>query len=536
VLLLIVYTNVANLLLARGSTRRRELALRQALGGSPSRLMRQLLTESVLLSVAGTGLAIAGVLAAKSWLVRLVPASVPRVGDVAVDWRVLACAIAASLVAGTVFGIAPALGVRRLDVTRVLKEEGRGSTASGDHQRTRRVLIVAEFALSLVLLSAAGLLLRSFAHLLQAPLGFDPHEVTVVRTRLPYPNDPQEDLYPTAGAEARFARELIQRLRRESGVEDVALGSGAAVPLGHPEQDQNTVNVIFERGAGEPRQQPEIIIGSEVTPDYFRLLRMTLVRGRVFSEDDAEGRPSVAVINEAMARAYWPNEDALGKRVRLSRRTPDWTTIVGVVNDTRGESLTSASVPQLYASLYQRQGKHLAIFLRGRVESGAAERVVRARVQAVNAALPVFGGEALDETVSAALAVRRFSLKLIALFAVAALVLAAIGLFGVISYMVSERTQEIGVRGALGAQPGDVLHLIMGQGSGLAVTGAAVGAGGALLVSRAMAGLLVGVSPFDPLTLAVAMVLLLAVAVAGCYLPARRAMRVDPMVALRAHG
>jgi putative ABC transport system permease protein len=531
--LLIGCANVANLLLARASTRRRELAVRQALGGSPSRLIRQLLTESVMLSVIGGALGIAAMIVGRGSLARLVPSGVPRVNEIATDWRVVAFSVVVSLLAGAIFGLAPALGVRRLNVTSVLKEEGRASTGGGEQKRTRRLLVIAEFALSLVLLSAAGLLLRSFAAMLNAPLGFDPHDVTVVHTRLPYPNDAAEDLYPTAGAEARFAREVIARLSVLRGVEDVALGSGDAVPLGHPHQDQTTLNILFERGAGQAAAQPTVITGSEVTPAYFRLLRMKLMRGRVFDDDDSDGRPLVAVINEAMARTYWPNENPVGKRLKLSRRATEWTTIVGVVGDTRGESLASAGAPQLYAALYQRQGKHLSIFLRGRLESAAVARDVRAQIQIVNAALPVFGAQTLDETVSDSLAVRRFALELIALFAVTALLLAALGLYGVISYMVSERTQELGVRLALGAQPADVLRLILRQGVTLAVAGAAVGLAGAVLVSRAMAGMLVGVGPFDPLTLGSATGLLTLVAFAGCYLPARRAVRVDPVVALR---
>ena len=530
--MLIVCANIANLLLARGSARRRELAVRQALGAAPMRLVRQLVTESVLLSTIGGLLGVLTVVAAKRPLIRLVPTSVPRLNDISINWIVFFFAVAASVAAGALFGLAPALGIRRLDVTRVLREEGRGSTSGNAQKRMRRWLVVAEFALSLVLLSAAGLLLRSFQRLESAPLGFDPRQVTVVRTRLPYPNDPKEDLYGTVGAEAQFAREVARRLLAVPGVSDVALGSGAAVPLDHPAQNQTTLNVTFERSAANAEQQPQIVTGAEVTPAYFGLLRLPLARGRLFDDDDTDGRPLVAVVNEAMARRYWRSEDPIGKRVRLSRTAP-WTTVVGVVGDTRGESLASESVPQLYASLYQRQGKHLAIFLRGRLETAAAERAVRAQVQGLNAALPVFGAATLDETIGESLAVRRLSLELIALFALAAVLLAALGLYGVISYMVTERTTEIGVRLALGAQRADVIRLVTRQGLQLALVGTAVGSVASLAASRAMAGLLVGVSPFDPLTLGAAATLLTAVACAGCYLPARRAVRVDPIVALR---
>jgi len=530
--LLIGCANVANLLLARATTRAREMALRQALGGAPSRLTRQLITESLVLSALGGGVGIGILMATKDLLVRLMPASVPRLNAIAIDWTLVAFAFGASLIAGTIFGLAPALHVRRLDVVTVLKQEGRGATSSGRQRRTRRVLVVAEFALSLILMSAAGLLLRSFWKLLDAPLGFDPHNVTVIRTRLPYPNDKAEDLYPTVSAEARFVRDVIRRCKALPGVVDAALGSGAAVPLDHPEQDQNTLQILFERGP-LPQTLPTFLIGSEVTPEYFHLLGMHLLRGRLLDDHDTDEHPSVAVVNEAMARAYWPGEDAIGKRIKLSPRAEPWTTVVGVVGDMRTESLASTGVPQIYASLYQQQGKHLAILLRGNLETAAIERAVRHEVQSVNSALPVFGAATLDGTVSASLAVRRFALELIAAFAVTALLLAALGIYGVISYMVSERTHEIGVRLALGAQNAEVMGMVLRQGVRLAVAGATVGLAGALLVCRGISGLLVGVSPADPLTLGVATMVLTAVAIAGCFLPARRALRVDPIVALR---
>lgn len=531
VVLLIGCANVGNLLLARSSTRGREMVVRQALGGAPSRLTRQLLTESIVLSLLGGITAIGILLVAKDGLVRLVPENVPRLNAISINWGMLLFAFAASCVAGAIFGLAPAWQVRRMDMTGVLKLEGRGSTASAEQKRTRRMLVVGEFALSLVLISAAGLLVRSFRELLNAPLGFDPRYVTVLRTRLPYPNDSTEDLYPNVEAEAPFVRDVVRRLRALAGVEDVAIGSGAAVPLDHPEQDQTTLRVRFE-GDASHGDQPLFVTGSEVTPGYFHLLGMTLRHGRLFDDFDDEKNPYVAVVNESMARTYWPNEDPIGKRLKLSRAT-NWTTVVGVVADARTESLASASAPHLYVSLYQRQGKHLALFLRGRFETGAIARRVRGVIESVNPALPVFGVQTLRETVDDWLAVRRFSMQLIAAFALTALLLATLGIYGVISYMVSERRHEIGVRIALGAQRGDVIGLVMGEGMRLAIVGAAIGLIGTLIVSHAMARLLFGVSPTDPWTFAVAAAVLTTVAAAGCYLPARRAIRVDPIGALR---
>ena len=534
--LLIGCANVANLLLARATTRSREMAVRQALGGAPSRLTRQLLTESVVLSVLGGIVAVVMLLAARGSLVGLVPDSMPRLNDISINGGVLLFAFAVALIAGAIFGLAPAWHVRRLDVNRVLKQEGRGSTGGREQNRTRRALVVTEFAFSLVLLSAAGLLVRSFWDMLHTPFGFDVRDVTVARTRLPYPNDPKEDLYPTVRDAATFVREVIRRCSTLPGVHEVALGSGAAVPLDHPQQDQAQLRVFVEHGAVQP-DQPVFVAGSHVTPGYFHLLRMRLLSGRLLDDFDTDEAPSVAVINESMAKTLWPNEDALGKRLKqrlnLSSRATPWTTVVGVVADARTESLASAGVPHLYASLYQVEGKHMTIFLRGHVESSSIARQIRDQVQAVNSALPVFGVTTLDETVAASVAVRRFSMELIALFALTALFLAALGIYGVIAYMVGERTHEIGVRLALGAQPQDVVRMVMRHGVRLAIAGTGLGLAGALIVSRAMAGLLVGVSPSDPATFALATAALTAVALAGCYLPARRAIRVDPIVALR---
>jgi putative ABC transport system permease protein len=529
--LLIGCANVANLLLARATTRGRELAVRKALGGAPSRLTRQLLTESVVLAGVGGLVGVALLLAVKGSLVRLVPEAVPRLNDISISWGVLAFGLVTALVAGAIFGLAPALDGRRVDVMRVMKQEGRGSTGSKQQRRTRRWLVVGEFALSLVLMSAAGLLVRSFWGMLHAPLGFDGRGVTVARTRLPYPNDPKEDLYATVGDRATFVREVIRRCEALAGVREVALGSGAAVPLDHPQQDEPQLRVRLE-GASQA-DQPRFVTGSQVTPEYFRLLSMSLARGRLFDDFDTDKSPSVAVVNETLARTFWPSGDAIGKRVKLSPRATVWTTVVGIVADARTESLAEAHAPHLYASLYQQAGKHLAILLRGQFETAEIARALRDQVQAVNSALPVFGVATLDETVSASLAVRRFTMELIAMFACTALLLAALGIYGVVSYMVGERTHEIGVRLALGAQPRDVMRIVLKQGLVLAVAGAVLGLAGALVVSRAMAGLLVGVSPADPLTFGVAAVVLTTVAFVGCYVPARRAIRIDPILALR---
>jgi predicted permease len=531
-LLLIGCANVANLLLARASTRGREIAVRQAIGGAQSRIVRQLLTESIVLGLIGGLLGVAFVLASKSWLVRLVPDSIPRLNEITIDWPVLVFGVALSLLVGALFGFAPALRARRVDVTLALRQEGRSATAGGEQRRTRRVLVVAEFALSLVLISASALLARSVWDLVHVPLGFDPRSITVVRTRLPYPNDPAEDKYGTVADEAPFVREVIRRCRSLAGVSDVAVGSGAAVPFDHPSQDQTILHLVFERGE-RANDQPFLVTGSQVTPGYFRLIGMQLIRGRLFEDYDTDKSPQVAVINEAMARATWPGQNAIGKRVKLSTRATSWATIVGIVADARTESLARAGEPHLYASLYQRAGKHLAIFVRGGAETAALERQVRQQVQSIDPTLPVFGAETLNETVATSVAVRRLSLELIGWFASLALILSALGIYGVVSYMVSERMQEIGVRLALGADQSEIMRMVMRQGLRMALVGAAVGMAGSLIASRVLSGALVGVRAADPVTLIASALVLTFVAVLGCYLPARRAMRVEPSLALR---
>lgn len=530
--LMIGCVNVANLLLARANTRRREMAIRQALGAARTRLTRQLLTESLLLALLGGIAGLAILYFTKGFLVRLVPDSLPRLNEISVSWGVLLFAVGASLIAGVIFGLAPALHARRLNLIHTLKQESRGSTSSGEQARTRRMLVVLEFALSLVLMIAASLLLRSFRDLLNVQLGFNPQRVMAVQTRLPYPNDPKADIYATVSQRTPFFREILRRARTLPGVEEVALGDSTSVPLDHRQRDLTLFPLIFE-GRGTQSNQPPMVNGSIVTPEYFHLLGMTLLRGRLFNDLDNETTPEVAVINEAMAKTYWPNEDPLGKRVKLSTRASSWTTVVGILADARTESLENPKVPQIYASLYQKEEKHLAIFLRGNLNTAAIPEEVREQVQSVNPELPVFGAETLTQALSVSLSVRRFSMEVIALFALTALLLAGLGIYGVISYAVTERTHEIGIQLALGAQRGKIMQMVLRQGLGLAIIGAAVGLGGALVVSRLMSGLLYGVRPTDPVTFIGVTTVLTAVALAACYIPARRAIRVNPIVALR---
>ena len=468
---------------------------------------------------------------------RLVPDSLPRVNDISISWPVLLFALAVSLAAGAIFGLAPALHASRPDLTHALKQEGRGSTGSGEQARTRRVLVVTEFALSLVLMIVAGLMLRSFADLLSVRPGFDPQNVMAVRTWLPVPNDPDTDIYRTAALEAPFIREVIRRGKTLPGVQEIAVGDRASLPLGHDRNSLNPYLMVLE-GQETQSRQGLLVNATAVTPEYFRLLSMTLQRGRLFCQTDDEKSPPVAVVNESFARTYWPNGDSVGQHLQLTfaRGTAvnhTWTTVVGVIADARTESLAEASAPQIYLSLYQRHPKDLAIFVRGRLDAAATPVELRREVQAVNPELPVFGAQTLSDALSASLSERRFSMEIIGLFALTALLLAGLGIYGVISYLVSERTHEIGIRLALGAQRSDILGMVVRQGLGLAIAGAAVGLVCALIVSHLMAGMLYGVRPSDPVTFAGVALLLIGVALLACYIPARRAVRVDPLVALR---
>jgi predicted permease len=527
--LLIGCVNVANLLLARATARGREMAIRQALGGARIRLIRQLLTESLLLSLLG-GIAGLGILfSTRKLLLRMIPASLPRLNDISINWTVLLFALGVSVLAGAFFGLAPALQAARVDPSHVLRQEGRGSKGSKSQTWTLGALVVTEFALSLVLLIAAGLLLRSFWDLFNVRLGFDPDNVMAVSLWLPVPNNPTADIYGTPAQEAQFIREILRRGRSLPGVKEIAVGSAQSIPLNH---DKNLFALALE-GSSTRSNLPHQVQGSSVTPEYFHLLGIPLIRGRLFTEFDVESAPRVALVNEAFARTWWPDEDALGKRIKLGSAATPWTTVVGIVTDARTESLEHANIPQIYLSSWQRTDKEFAIFLRGRLDPAKLPEQAREMVQSLDPELPVFGAKRLPDVVSGSLAQRRFSMETVLLFALTALLLAGIGVYGTISYIVSGRTRDIGIRIALGAQRKTILHMVLSQGLVLALAGAAVGLVGAWIVSHLMAGLLYGVSPNDPLTFIGLTVVLVIVALAACYIPARRAMRVDPIVALR---
>ena len=531
--LLISCVNVANLLLARASARGREIAMRQALGAQRARLIRQFLTEGLLLFLLGGIAGLSLLFSTQKFLLRLVPESFPKPNDISINWDVLGFALAVSVIAGTVFGLAPAWLMTRFDLIGTLRQEGRGAGGSRQRSRARQILVISELALSLVLMDATGLLLRSVWDLFKVQPGFNPDRVMAIHTWLPDPNDATTDPYQTVTQESVLLREILRRSRALSGVEEVAVGDDSTVPLGHRGLYRRP---LVREGIETMDSQAPLIDSPLVSPEYFHLLGMPLLRGRLFSDQDIETTPQVAVINQAAARLYWPGEDPLGKRVRLglnsSSAQPPLTTIVGVIGDARTESLADKAIPQIYRSVYQHIIKELAIFLRGQLDPGTLPAQVRQQVQSVDATLPVFHAETLNDVLSDSLSVRKFSMEMVAAFAATALLLAGLGIYGTISCVVNEQRREIAIRLALGAQRRDILKMVLRQSLTLACVGAGVGLGGALIVSHFMAGLLYGVLPYDLFTFAGVTAVLTAVAIAASYVPALRAMRLDPITTL----
>jgi predicted permease len=526
--LLIACANVANLLLARASARRREMAVRAALGAGRARLVRQLLTESLLLAAAGgaAGLAVA------AWCLeairRLGPAEVPRLAEAGIDPGVLLFTGAASVATGILFGLAPALAGGRADLGLALREGDRaGERRSG--KRLRAALVVAEVALSVVLLAGAGLMLRTLWVLVSTDPGFAPRGVLTATFFLP------ASRYDGAAQRAAFAERAVARLQALPGVE--VAGATSHLPLAG---GQLTYGFAIEgkpapAAAGDPTAIPEADFRA-VTPDYLRALRIPLRAGRGIAPADAAGAPPIALINEAAARTYWPGEDPLGHRIQIARGrgTPPWREIVGIVGDLRHEGLQVPPRPEVYVPLAQDPLPYFAVALRTAGDPAALAVPLREAMREIDADQPVSRLRPMAELVAAATSGTRFQGALLGAFAAVALALAAVGIYGVMAHAVAHRTREIGVRMALGAARSDIMRLVVGQGMRLAAAGIALGIGGALALTRLLSAQLFGVAPSDPATFACVTLALGAVALAACWLPARRATRVEPMAALRA--
>jgi putative ABC transport system permease protein len=514
--LLIACANVASLLLARGTARRRELALRSALGARRGRLIRQLLTESVLLAgIGGTlGLFVAywGVQA----LIAMAPESIPRLADVQVDPRVAAFAIAASAIVGVLFGLVPALQGARPQVVEALKDGGRTGTARAGAQKT---LVVAEVALALVLLIGAGLMITSFSRLRAVDVGFNTSNLVVVFVPLPQARYNSE-------AQSQFYARLLERLRANPVTERSALVF--PTPFG----GGNARGSYSVEGAPEqPRSdQPTVQINS-ITPGYFQTMGIPLLKGRDVELTDTRDRPGVIVINQTLAEREWPNQDPIGKRLSIGG---GMLSVIGVVGDSKRSDLEGAQQAAVYMSHAAFTLPFMGAIVRSDLSEGTITSAVREAVRSLDAELPVDNSDTVETILERTTGQPRFRALLVTAFAATALVLSAVGLYGLISYTVAQRVPEIGVRLALGATPAQVGGLIVRQGLGLALAGIALGLVGALGAARVIEGLLYSVSATDPMVYSTLAGLLLSIAALACYIPARRAMRVDPMAALRA--
>ena len=517
--LLIACANVANLLLARAASRQKEIAVRSALGASRGRVMRQLLTESLTLAVLG---GVGGVLLAR-WgvklLVALSAANLPRTDEIGINASVLGFTLAVALLTGLLFGLVPAWQSARLDLTEALKEGGKGTGSSAQRHRTLSLLVVGEVALALVLLVGAGLLVNSFVRLQQVSPGFDEQHLLTVRIDLPNP-------YAQPEKKALFYEQLQQRVAALPGVE--AVGLVTELPLARQSADFSFK--IEGRPALPAGQGPHADIRN-VNHDYFRAMRIPLRKGRHFTEAEVRDNAKVVLISEVLAQRFFPGEDPLGQRLSLGSLSQGAYEIIGIVGDVRHRGLDGGLVQTIYFPSLRLGYSNLVI--RTATDPVSLAAAVRKEVMAIDPNQPVANIKTMEQWVSESVAQPRFRTLLLSVFAAVALLLSVVGIYGVMSYVVTQRTHEVGIRMALGAQSRDVVRLVVGQGMKLALVGVMIGLVAAFALTRLMSSLLYGVSATDPATFAVVALLLTGVALVACYLPARRATKVDPMVALR---
>jgi putative ABC transport system permease protein len=522
--LLVACANVANLLLARATVRFREITIRSAIGAARSQLVRQLLTESLVLALLGGGL---GLLLA-IWGTGLVESAGSKINpmfhDIHVDMRCLAFTFGISIITGLIFGLAPALQVSRPNLAEALKESGRGSGPSASRNRLRSVLVIAEIAMTLVLLVCAGLLIRTVMRLRNVDTGFNAQKILAMNIGLPGIK------YPKPENQISFYKQVTERIAALPGVK--AVGTTSVLPL----SDNFDGRGLLVEDHPKPR-------GEEITVDlyiassgYLQAMEIPLVKGRVITEQDTAGSAMIALINSTMAAQLWPNEDPLGKRISFSgteNKPRPWRTVVGVVSDVSQYGLDKKPPMQIYVPHAQFPTGFSSIVVKTNGEPTAMIAAVRREIQAVDKDQAVSNVTTLEQLMGDSILIRRFFMILLVVFAVLALTLASVGIYGVMSYVASQRTHEIGIRMALGAQASDVLKLIIGNGMVLALIGVTAGLAGSFALTRLMAGLLFGVTATDAFTFVTVSVGLIAVALLACYLPARRATKVNPLVALR---
>jgi putative ABC transport system permease protein len=528
--LLIACANVANLLLARAASRSKEIAIRTALGAGRVRIIRQLLTESLILSVMGGALGLLFAMWGIDALLAVIPDNVPRllVSGIGLDARVLAFTFGVSILTGVLFGLAPALQASKSNLNESLKDGGRSGSAGASRQRVRNMLVVSEVALSLLLLVSAGLLIKSFNRLQQTELGFDPENVLTMRVPLP------EARYKESAVVANFWEELLRRVRALPGVEDAGLTRGLPMNGGIES------GVMVEGQETTDPKDAVVAVNLFAEPGYFRTMNIQLLQGRFLSEQDTKDAPLAVIVDEMFVQRFFPNADPIGKRLRIGGDRAPLRNIVGVFKHVKHYGPDEEARVEIYTPYSQVPQENFAAANRGlwlavktKSDPTTLTAAIRNEVLQIDKDQPISNVRTMQDIVADTVAPQKFATWLLGIFAATAMLLAAIGIYGVMAYSVTQRTHEIGIRMALGAGQKDVLRMVVGQGMKLALIGVAIGLAGAFAATRLMSSLLFGVSATDPLTYGGVALLLAAVALFACLIPARKATKVDPMIALR---
>jgi len=525
-LLLIACVNIANLTLARASGRTREIAVRRAIGATRPQLVRQLLVESLVVALLGGATALVALTWVKTWIVAMLPSDLPRLTEVHFDGGMVTIALALSIAAGVLFGVLPALQVSGVNPGDNLKDAGRGMGEARGERRFRAALVAAEIATSLVLLVGAGLLVRSFWSMLHVNPGLDPAHVGFAQIWIPVPNDPSKNPYATPAQRNAYIEHVLRRVGALPGVQSVGMSASNQTPFSGSGATQRFAFLGESTAPGDLRRAQFQV----ASPDYFATLSSPILSGRGFTQADIAGAEPVAVVNETLARTQSPGRDPVGRSLALGRQS---VRIVGVVADIHDDGLDVAVSPRVYFPLFQRSNNALTVFYRSSTDPASLNTSVERTIHEIDPTLPVFGQRTMEDLLADSTVRRKIVLSLMSAFAAVALLLAAIGTYGVMSVAASQRVREIGIRMALGAQRRDILRLMVRPGLGLAAAGVLAGIMGALLLTRLMSAVLFAVAPTDAVTYAAVSVLLIVVALAACYVPARRATKQDPLIALR---
>ncbi len=528
--LLIACVNIANLLLARSSGRRREFAIRLTMGASRARLVSQLLTESTLLSVISGVVALVTVLFLKNVIVSLAPADIPRLNEVDLSGRVLFFAFLISMLTGILFGLAPALQAANPNQIENLKEGARGTGVGRRHTRLSRFLVMSEVALSIILLAGAGLLLRSFWHVLEVRPGYNPSHLTTTQIWIPVSNNPDKDPYAAEDKRAAFLMEIYRRVSVLPGVEQSSIAGNDTLPMN---SGRNYSPFSIQGRPAESARSPVADI-AVVDTEYFRVMEVPLIAGRNFTVSDTNKTQTVAVIDQTLQRRYWPNENPVGQQVKFGFGAGvQGVTIIGVASDVKSDGFDAPSVPHIYVPMGQFAPVNAVVFFRSKADAQYLGEAVRQEVAKLDSNVPVHSVSTMNEIIARSVADRRFALELLGVFAAVALLLAAVGIYGVMSYSFSQRTHEVGIRIALGAQRPDILRMALAEGMRTVAIGLAAGLVGAAIMTRFFRSMLFNVAPADPATYLTVSAILACVALLACYIPAQRATQVNPLAALR---